>query len=159
MCFAGLGLWFVQSHRLLVFAQQQVAEAWAELRAALALRRETVPYIVAAVQVNAQQIVEVIGNACDLASHAAGVRECFQAEARLSAAIGRLFAALDGVATPGAGETAARLRQRMAEHEARVAVLAEAYNRRADTFNTLLTRGPARVFAHLAVFRAAELFA
>lgn len=153
-----LGLWFVQGHRALVLAQRQVAEAWADLRAELAARREMVPYLVAAVQANAGQLVEVVANACDMATNVIGVRESAQAEARLTAAMGRLFDMIDSGAGAGAGDAVTPWRRRLAEQEARVAVLAEAYNRRAAMFNTLLTRGAARVFAQLAVFKSAEMY-
>lgn len=155
---AGIGLWLMQTRRMLLFAQKQVVDAWAELRAELTARREMVPYIVAAVQVNSEQIVELIGNACDLAANVAGVKECAQAEARLSAAIGRLFSLLDGLPDTVSDANVARLRDNLREHEARIAMLVEAYNRRAETFNTLLSRGSARVFISAAVFRLAELF-
>ena len=158
MVLACLGLWFVQGHRAIVLAQQQVAEAWAALRAELAARREMVPYLVAAVQANAGQLVEVLANACDLAASVSGVREGAQAEARLTAALGRLFEMIDAGSATGTDEAVIPWRKRLAEQEARVAIVVEAYNRRAAMFNTLLTRGAARVFAQLAMFKSAEMY-
>jgi LemA protein len=159
MTAAGLVLWLRQAHRLLVFAQKQVADAWNELKGELMARREMVPYIVAAVQVNSEQLIEVIGNACDLAANVVGVRECAQAETRLTAAIGRLFSLMDALPPSTVNENVARLRQGLEEREGRIAMLIEAYNRRAETFNTLLTRGGARAFAYVSMFKVCELFA
>jgi hypothetical protein len=118
-----------------------------------------VPYIVAAVRAGSAQLVEVIGNACDLAANTAGVHECCQAETRLTAAIARLFAALDSVPADAAGATLAGLRAQLEDQETRIALVADAYNRRVETFNTLLARGPARWLAYLTVLRRAELYA
>lgn len=159
MGLAGMVLWLTQTHRLLVFAQKQVADAWNELKSELIARREMVPYIVAAVQVNSEQIVEAIGNACDLASNVGGIRECAQAETRLTTAIGKLFALLDSLPASTAEGNLGSLRQRFQEQEGRIRMLIESYNRRAETFNTLLGRGPARAFTYVAMFKAAELFA
>ena len=158
MIMGGFVLWFAQTYRLLVFAQKQAGEAWNELHRELISRREMVPYIVAAVQVNSEQIVEVIGNACDLAANVEGIRECAQAEARLTAAIDRLFALLDSLPSSKVNESLGRLRQGLQEQQERIALLIGAYNRRAETFNTLLNQGPARVFAYVTLFKGAVLF-
>jgi hypothetical protein len=86
------------------------------------------------------------------------VHESAQAEARLTAAINRLFAWLDTASSAGLNENLVRMKTRWADEEARVAVLVEAYNRRAEVFNTLLTRGPARLFTQLAMFKAVESY-
>ena len=159
MMVSGLSLWLVQVHHAIVFARKQVTETWDALRVELVARREIVPYIVASVRVNSAQVLELIGNACDLAANVTGVQACSQAEARLTAAIGRLFALLDGVPTLSVDENVAGLRAHLAEQEARIALLVESYNRQAETFNILLSRNPARWFARLSLFQRAELFA
>ena len=158
MVVTGLVLWLAEAHQAMVFARKQVAEAWDALGAELVARREIVPYIVASVRVNSAQVLEVIGNACDLAANVAGVQACSQAEGRLTAAIGRLFALLDSVPTAVVDENVSGLRAHLAEQEARIAMLVESYNRQAETFNTLLSRSPARLLARLALFQQAELF-
>lgn len=159
MVMVGIALWFIQAHRLLVFAQRQVTDAWNELKSELMSRREMVPYMVAAVQVNSEQIVEIIGNACDLAANVVGIQECAQSEARLTSAIERLFALMDSLPAPEASESLLRLRKGLQQQQERIAMLIEAYNRRAETFNTLLSRGPARGFAYVMMFKSAVLFA
>jgi LemA protein len=154
----GFALWLTQIHQMLVLAQKQVADDWNDLKGELMVRREMVPYIVAAVQVNSEQLGELLGNACDLAANVVGISECAQAEARLTAAIERLFAMLDSLPTASVNENLARLRKGLEDQEARIGLLIEAYNRRAETFNTLLRRGPARVFAYFAMFKVAGLF-
>lgn len=159
MVMIGIALWFTQVHRLLTFAQKQVGDAWNELKTELMSRREMVPYIVAAVQVNSEQLVEVIGNACDLAANVVGICECAQSEARLTAAIERLFALLDRLPSSEVNENLVRLHKGFQEQQDRITMLIGAYNRRAETFNTLLSRGPARAFAYVAMFKGAVLFA
>ena len=94
MLLGGL-LWVAQGFRLLRYARGQIQEAWLELRAALLERREMIPYIVAAVPTRVASVLDVLGNACDLAANVEGVPECSQAEGRLSAAISRVFVQLD----------------------------------------------------------------
>ena len=153
-----LSLWLVQAWRELKFCQAQLGEVWQQLRAELTARREMIPYLVTAAPAEAAALGSVIGNACDLAANVAGVQACSQAEGRLTAAIGRLFALLDSVPTAVVDENVSGLRAHLAEQEARIAMLVESYNRQAETFNTLLSRSPARLLARLALFQQAELF-
>ena len=152
----GSVLWVGQALRRLAFCREQVSAAWRQLSDELSARREMMPYIVSAVPVSAAQLVEAIGNACDLASHVSGVRESAQAEARLTMSMKRLFALLD--AEPAEGGNVNRLRGKLDEIETRIDWLRDCYNRQAETFNALLKRGPARLLAHLPTVRQAELF-
>ncbi len=157
---AGLGgiLWVGQAYRTLRFAQGQMAAAWADLTEALGNRREMVPYIVAAVPVNISNALDVLGNACDMAANVVGIRECAQAEARLSAAIARLFAQLDAEAKLETGEILHPLRDRLKDQEMKIGLLKDLYNRQAEAFNILLNRGAAKILVSFDVIRPAELF-
>lgn len=151
-------LWVAQAYWTLRFARAHVVEAWSELRAALEDRREMVPYIVAAVPINISPALDVLGNACDLAANVEGVRECSQAEARLSTAIVRLFSQLDVEASLETLELLSPLRDRLKEHDMKVELLKEAYNRQAGLFNALLEGGAAKTVVSLGMAKPVELF-
>jgi hypothetical protein len=157
MLLGGL-LWVAQGFRLLRYARGQIQEAWLELRAALLERREMIPYIVAAVPTRVASVLDVLGNACDLAANVEGVPECSQAEGRLSAAISRVFVQLDTGAPLEELEMLASLRDRVKVQEMRIELLKGLYNRQVELFNALQRRGAGRVLASLGVVKFAELF-
>lgn len=156
-CLGGM-LWIAQGHRLLRFAREQMMEAWAGLREALLARREMIPYIVAAIPSSADSVLDVLGNACDLAANVEGVPECSQAEARLTAAIGRVFGQLDAEASLETLERISLLRDRIKVLEMRIGLLKGSYNRQVELFNALQRRGTGRVLASLGVVKQAEFF-
>ena len=157
---ASLGgmLWIAQGYQLLRFARGQVLDAWTQLREALLARREMIPYIVAAVPTNVASVLDVLGNACDLAENVEGVPECSQAEARLSTAISRVFARLDAEVPLETLEMLSSLRERIREQEMRIELLKGSYNRQVELFNSIQRRGSGRVLVSLGVVKPAELF-
>lgn len=154
----GFGLWLVQAWRALTFCRAQCTESWGQLRAELAGRREMIPYLVTAANPGKGALVDVIGNACDLAANVEGVIESSQAEARLGAALSRLSAQLDQEATDAANVKLKPLRMRMDELNARIGLLREAYDRQVDTFNALLDRPAGRLMASVQMFRHLDRF-
>lgn len=154
----GFALWLVQAWRTLTFCRVQCMEAWEQLRAELAGRRELIPYLVTAANPGKDSPVDVIGNACDLAANVEGVRECSQAEARLGAALSRLLDQLDQDETDGANAKVKQLRSHMDEVNVRIDLLHEAYNRQADTFNALLDRPAGRLMGSVQTFRRIDRF-
>ena len=157
MATLGFALWLVQAWRTLVFCRAQCTDAWGQLRAELAARREMIPYLLTA---NPREggSIDVLGNACDLAANVEGVRESSQAEARLSAALSRLSAQLDQDEAGAANAKLKQLRAHMDELNARIDLLHEAYNRQADTFNALLDRPAGRLLASVQMFRRMDRF-
>jgi hypothetical protein len=157
---AGLGfaLWLLQAWRTLAFCRAQCIDAWGQLRAELAARREMIPYLVTAANPGKGALVDVIGNACDLAANVEGVRESSQAEARLGAALSRLLAQLDQVEAQDANARLKQLRAHTDEVNARINLLHETYNREADTFNALLDRPAGRLMASVQLFRRMDRF-
>jgi hypothetical protein len=157
---AGLGfaLWLIQAWRALTFCRAQCMDSWGQLRAELAGRREMIPYLVTTANPGKGALVDVIGNACDLAANVEGVRESSQAEARLGAALSRLSGQLNQDQTVAANATLKPLRARLGELNARIDLLHEAYNRQADTFNALLDRPAGRLMASVQLFRRIDRF-
>lgn len=158
MAGVSFALWVSQTAKALAFSRRQVSEAWSDLRKALLARREMVPYIVGAVSSAASQLLDVIGNACDLADHVATVQECSQAEARLTSALNRLFASLDAAGGAEGSETLHALRTRLKEQTLRITMYKEIYNRQAETLNMLLDRGVARLFVSLGIYRKVDIY-
>lgn len=158
MVVVGAVMWVGQAYRMLRFARIQLVDAWEELKASLEECREMVPYIVASVPANISPALDVLGNACDLAANVEGVRECSQAEARLKAAISRLFEQLDTEATIETLDLLSPLRERIKDQTMRVDLLKESYNRLAEIYNALLQKGAARVLVSLGMARPVELF-
>lgn len=158
MACLGAALWVAQAYRMLGFAAIQVESAWEELRAALVARREMVPYIVASVPINISPALDVIGNACDLAANVTGIQDCSQAEARLSAAITRLFAQFDAEADLETREALLPLRERLAELEMKLGMLKQLYNGQAGAYNALMKQGGGRILMSIGAVRARELF-
>ncbi len=154
----GSVLWVAQAYRLLRFARGQMSDAWLDLREALLARREIIPYIVAVVPTSAAAVLDVLGNACDLAANVEGVPECSQAEARLSAAISRVFSQLDADSPAESIEMLSSLRVRIKECEMKIELLKGLYNRQVELFNALQRRGAGRMLASLGVAKLAELF-
>lgn len=158
MMVVGGVMWVGQAYRMLRFARIHLEEAWLELKAALQECRDMVPYIVAAVPANISPLLDVLGNACDLAANVNGVRECAQAEARLRAAVDRLLEQLDADATAETLSMLTPLRTKLREQVMRVDVLKDAYNRLAEIYNALLQNGAARVLVSLGMCRPVEMF-
>lgn len=154
----GFSLWLVQAWRDLTFCRAQVAEAWQELRADLAARREMVPYLVTAAPAEAAALGSVIGNACDLAANVEPVRELSQAEARLAAALSRLTVLLDESPDASGNANLNQLRARLRGMDQRVGLLREAHNRQADTFNALLDRPSGRLLSRGQFFQKVDRF-
>ncbi len=153
-----LSLWLVQAWRQLAFCRAQLAEAWEQLRAELAARREIIPYLVTAAPAEAAASGSVIGNACDLAANVEGVRESSQAETRLAAALGRLTVLLDESSDLSSNANLSQLRASLRELDERVGLLREAHNRQADTFNALLERPAGRLLVYGQMFRKVDCF-
>jgi hypothetical protein len=158
MVILGGALWAAQGYRLLQVARGQMRDAWLEFREALLARREMIPYIVAAIPTSVAPVLDVLGNACDLAANVEGVPECSQAEARLSAAIGRVFAQLDTEASAETLGMLAALRDQIKVQDMRIELLKGIYNRQVELFNALQRRGAGRMLASLGVVKFAELF-
>jgi len=158
MVILGGALWAAQGYRLLRLARGQTLEAWLELREALLARREMIPYIVAAVPSSVASILDILGNACDLAANVEGVLECSQAEARLSAAISKLFSQLDAEASAETLKMMSSLRERVKDQAMRIELLQGIYNRQVESFNALQRRGSGRVLASFGVVKFAEVF-
>lgn len=158
MLLLGGVMWVCQAYRMLRMARFHLMDSWTELKAALNDRREMIPYIVAAMPVNISPILDVLGNACDLAANVEGVQECSRAEARLSAVMSKLFAQLDTEAPIETLEILSPLRDRLKDQEMRVTLLKEAYNRQADLFNALQLGGAARMLVSLGLVLPVEKF-
>jgi LemA protein len=152
-------LWMVRTYRDLLFLRAQVQQSWTELQAELVARREIIPYVVASVHVGASQMVELVGNACDLAAHVVDVREAARAEARLTVAVNRIFTLVDGDAELRDNASVLELRRRLAGVEMKIGVLRDIYNAQAKTLNARLEVGVGRVLGQIAAFREAQLFA
>jgi len=158
MIILGGALWVAQGYHVLHIARNQMLGAWLELREALLARREMIPYIVAAVPFNVASVLDILGNACDLAANVEGVVECSQAEARLSSAIGKLFSRLDAEASVETLEMISSLRDRIKVQAMKIELLKDLYNRQVELFNALQQRGSGRVLASLGMVNFAELF-
>ena len=158
MLLLGGVMWVGQAFRLLRLARSNLLESWLELKAALDDRREMVPYIVAAMPAHISPLLDVLGNACDLAANVEGVRECSQAESRMAAALSKLFSQLDAEAPIETLEILTPLRDRLKEQDMRVMVLTETYNRQVELFNVLQQRGAGRVLVSLGMAQPAETF-
>lgn len=153
-----VALWLAQTSRALEFSRRQVEESWVCLRRELMARREMVPYIIATVHTDASHVLDVIGNACDLADHVATVPECSQAEARLTSALNRLFAMMDADPVMAGRETLEGLRKKLSEQYTRILMHKEIYNRQAEILNALLDRGLAKMYVAAGLFQKAERY-
>jgi hypothetical protein len=153
-------LWVARAYRDLAFLRAEVQGAWTQLRNELDSRREIIPYLLGGVHVKAPQMAEIIGNACDLAAaaHAAGVREFAQAEGRLTAALAKFFALVDGDPELRDDASVVDLRRKLAGVELAITVLREAYNIQVRALNARLESGLGRLFGQLPSFRRPELF-
>lgn len=158
MVLMGMVLWVAQAYRTLRFARNQMIEAWNDLKQGLSDRRDMVPYLVASGPLNMAPVLEVLGNACDLAANVEGVSECSQSESRLSAALTRLFTELDARAPIETMELLSPLRERFERQERHIELLRDAYNRQVDLFNALQQRGAARLWVSFGVVRPLERF-
>lgn len=158
MLLLGGVMWVGQAYRMLRMVRFNLMDSWTALKAALNERREMVPYIVAAMPANISPLLDVLGNACDMAANVEGVPDCARAEARLSAALNKLFTQLDTEAPIETLEILLPLRERLKEQAMRVELLKEDYNRQADLFNALQLRGAARVLVSLGLVLPAEKF-
>lgn len=154
----GTVVWVGQACKTVSFAQSQLNDAWQELKAALEARREMVPYIVAVVPAKVAPDLDVLGNACDLCANVTGIRDCSLAEARLSAALARLFAKLDADPSDEARKALAALRVQLKDHDMKIAILKDLYDQQAELFNALQKQGSVKVLVSLGFVKPAELF-
>lgn len=154
------GVWLFETYRVLVRFRTRVQVAWDALKVELRNRQDLIPYLVGSAGGSEGQLVEAIGNACDLAARGSGVLDQARAEARLSAAVRRLLEELDSEsAANSAPESIERLRAELAATDRKVDVLSDFYNREAGNYNRCRqSTRHSRWVAAVAHMGAAELF-
>lgn len=142
-----LWLWLLRIHTELKRFRDEINNSWIQLREALFLRREIMPYLVGSISIQEIEALETIGNACDLASSSAGVVDQARAEARLAAALQRLIGIVDRYPDIKNDANYQRLNRELMLLGNRIEFLASIYNKQVATYCAKLETSAAKVLS------------
>ena len=148
-------------YNLLVSARLRVREAWSSIDVQLQRRASLIPNLVEVVKGYASferdTMTRVIAARTALGA-AAGPREAAQANTALTAALGGLFAVVEGYPDLKANQRYAQLQLDLADTENKVAYARNYYNGAVELYNTRAQTFPAVLLAGPLGFKPAEFF-
>lgn len=153
-----LWLWLLRIHTELKRFRDEINNSWIQLREALFLRREIMPYLVGSISFQEIEALEAIGNACDLASSSTGVADQTRAEARLAAALRRLFTLIDKYPAVKDDPNFQRLNRELELLANRIEFLTTVYNKQVVTYNAKLDASAAKVLSLFIALSRIEQF-
>ena len=159
LALAGMGLWGMYNN--LVAQNEQVANAWAQVRNVLQRRADLIPNLVETVKGYAAHEKDVFKAVADARGRLAGAvtpHDAATANAGLTSALGRLFAIAEAYPTLKANENFIRLQDELAGTENRITVERMRYNETVRAFNTSIKTFPAVFVAKYLGFTPHEYF-
>lgn len=158
---AAVAVWAAGTYNRLVRRRNKVAEAWAGIDVQLTRRAELVPNLVETVkgyQVHERDVLTAVTAARGAIVEAAGPRSAGQADDRLEAALGRLFAVAEAYPDLQASDSFLALQQELSALEEDISFARRYYNAVAEQLNTAIQRFPTLLLAGPLGFHPAEYF-
>jgi len=145
----------------MVQQNEQINNAWAQVKVVLQRRADLIPNLVETVKGYAAHEKEVFESVAEARSKLAGAAtpaEAANANAGLSSALGRLLAIAENYPALKANENFIRLQDELAGTENRVAVERRAYNETVRAYNAYIKTFPNNILAGMFGFKEREYF-
>lgn len=156
-----VGLMVMGRYNSIVRQNEQINNAWAQVKVVLQRRADLIPNLVETVKGYAAHEKEVFENVAEARSKLAGAAtpaEATAANAGLTSALGRLLAIAENYPQLKANENFIRLQDELAGSENRVAVERRAYNETVRGYNAYIKTFPNNVLAGMFGFKEREYF-
>jgi LemA protein len=156
-----VGLMVMGRYNSIVRQNEQINNAWAQVKVVLQRRADLIPNLVETVKGYAAHEKEVFENVAEARSKLAGAAtpaEATAANAGLTSALGRLLAIAENYPQLKANENFIRLQDELAGSENRVAVERRAYNETVRAYNAYIKTFPNNVLAGMFGFKEREYF-
>ena len=144
------GCWYIGQKNSLIAFDEEVNKAWSDIDTQLQRRNDLIPNLVSTVKGSAAHEEGVFTGIADARSKLAGattVAEKAEADAALTAGLGRLLAIAENYPELKANENFIRLQDELAGTENRIAVSRKRYNDSVKTYNTRIRQFPGSMFA------------
>ena len=145
-----LGGWIISQRNALIALDEDVNEAWSNIDTDLQRRNDLIPNLVATVKGYAAHEDGVFTGIADARSKLAGattVAEKAEADAALTAGLGRLLAIAENYPELKANEGFLRLQDELAGTENRIKVTRKRYNEDVKRYNRTIRQFPGSLFA------------
>ena len=145
-----LGGWIISQRNALIALDEDVNEAWSNIDTDLQRRNDLIPNLVATVKGYASHEEEVFTNIADARGRLAGattMQEKAEADATLTAGLGRLLAIAENYPELKANEGFLRLQDELAGTENRIKVTRKRYNEDVKRYNRTIRQFPGSLFA------------
>ena len=144
------GCYIIGQRNALIGLDEDVNEAWSNIDADLQRRNDLIPNLVATVKGYATHEEDVFTGIADARSKLAGattMQEKAEADATLTAGLGRLLAIAENYPELKANEGFLRLQDELAGTENRIKVTRKRYNEGVKKFNRSIRQFPGSLFA------------
>ena len=145
-----IGGWIVGQRNALIALDENVNEAWSNIDADLQRRNDLIPNLVSTVKGYAAHEEGVFTGIADARSKLAGAAtpaEKAEADAALTAGLGRLLAIAENYPELKANENFLRLQDELAGTENRIKVARKRYNDSVKVYNMRIRQFPGSMFA------------
>ena len=145
-----IGGWIIGQRNALIALDENVNEAWSNIDADLQRRNDLIPNLVSTVKGYATHEEEVFTGIADARGRLAGattMQEKAEADAALTAGLGRLLAIAESYPELKANEGFLRLQDELAGTENRIKVTRKRYNQDVKSFNRTIRQFPGSLFA------------
>ena len=145
-----LGGWIISQRNALIALDEDVNEAWSNIDTDLQRRNDLIPNLVATVKGYATHEEEVFTGIADARGRLAGattMQEKAEADATLTAGLGRLLAIAENYPELKANEGFLRLQDELAGTENRIKVTRKRYNEDVKRYNRTIRQFPGSLFA------------
>jgi len=144
------GCYVIGQRNALIALDENVNEAWSNIDADLQRRNDLIPNLVSTVKGYAAHEEGVFTGIADARSKLAGattMQEKAEADAALTAGLGRLLAIAENYPELKANENFLRLQDELAGTENRIKVARKRYNDNVKTYNRTIRQFPGSLFA------------
>ena len=144
------GCYIIGQRNALIALDENVNEAWSNIDADLQRRNDLIPNLVSTVKGYATHEEEVFTGIADARGRLAGattMQEKAEADAALTAGLGRLLAIAENYPELKANENFIRLQDELAGTENRIAVARKRYNEIVKRYNMAIRQFPGSLFA------------
>jgi LemA protein len=144
------GCYIIGQRNALIALDENVNEAWSNIDADLQRRNDLIPNLVSTVKGYATHEESVFSEIADARSKLAGattMQEKAEADATITAGLGRLLAIAENYPELKANEGFLRLQDELAGTENRIKVTRKRYNADVKTFNRTIRQFPGSLFA------------
>ena len=144
------GCWFIGQRNSLIAFDEEVNKSWSDIDTQLQRRNDLIPNLVSTVKGYAAHEENVFTGIADARSKLAGatsIKDKAEADAALTAGLGRLLAIAENYPELKANENFIRLQDELAGTENRIAVARKRYNDSVKIYNMRIRQFPGSFFA------------